>query len=246
MAADVVDELLPEIQDAFDRAISRDAGLRKLRDTIAAGNGTYSNAYTYAMMLTKHCADALLKYIREENLPNGRLYYNIAKRLLSPQLKSLTNLIGSACEDVQLAINSELHMQLNPITAEFDTERAENLAMYVAELETLEMARTAIGADVENFGLHCVDETVRKNAVFFGESGISLKVVRVAHGGACKYCEALAGEYDYNDVRRGSEVWSRHRNCRCTLTFNPDKRLARQRQIVWDRYSDTLGYRRGV
>lgn len=244
--ADVVDDLLPLIQDAFDTAVRRDAGLRKLQDVITSGKGTYSNVYTYALMLTRHCANTLLRYIKEENLPNGRLYYNIARRLLSPQLRSLSNMLGAACEDVQLAMNQKLGMMLNPITADFDTERADNLAMYVSGLETIEMARTAIGADVENFGLHYVDESIRKNVEFFGESGVSVKVQRIAHSTACEYCLGLAGTYDYDEVRRGSEIWSRHRGCKCTIVFNPTRQGSRDRQIVWDRYSDTLGYRRDV
>lgn len=240
MAVDVVDNLLPLIRDAFDRAVSRDDELRKLRDKIANG-GTYETVYQYAIKLAKHCSDAMLVYMTEDQLPNGRLYYNIAQRLITPQLQSMTNMLGGCVKDVQQAINESLEMQLNPLTADFDAERADNLAIYLSKMDELESVHAALESDVENFGLHYVDESMRKNAEFLSGSGLKVTVTRTAHDGACKWCKELEGSYDYDEIKHGSEVWSRHRSCRCTLIFNPERLPGADRRVVWSGFTSKKG-----
>ena len=63
---------------------------------------------------------------------------------------------------------------------------------------------------------------VRENADFHYESGLSPKIVRTSEAGACKWCRALAGTYDYSSVRAtGNDVWRRHRDCRCVVESDP-------------------------
>ena len=47
------------------------------------------------------------------------------------------------------------------------------------------------------------------------------------HGGACSFCKPLAGNYDYEEAKILAKTdpkrnpFARHRNCRCTVTYNP-------------------------
>ena len=45
------------------------------------------------------------------------------------------------------------------------------------------------------------------------------KLIRIANAGACKYCQSLAGTYNYPNEPEG--VFSRHRDCRCIMRFVP-------------------------
>lgn len=228
MALDIVPEMLQQIQDSFDRLVKQDRVLSALREKVASGRGTYLDAHKYALLLSNHCSRAILQYVTPDNLPNERLYYNIAQRILTPQMTSTHRMINSVCRDVQTAINKGLGMDLNPLDVELDTERINNLAGYVADLETLDMARTAIDECVENYNLHVVDESIKRVAEFQGASGIKAVVRRTAEGGSpCDTCKQLQGTYEYKDIIGNDEIWMRHRHCKCVLEYfaNKDYRL---------------------
>ena len=52
-------------------------------------------------------------------------------------------------------------------------------------------------------------------------------IVRKLQGGACAWCRNLAGAYGYEDVP--ADVYRRHDNCRCTVTYKSGKYL----ENVW-------------
>lgn len=246
MAADVVEELLPLIVDAFDRSVKQDARLRKVWDKVEAGTARYEDAYEYAQLISKHCSEAILKYLTVDSLPDGRLYYNIAQRIITPRLKANYDMLSPLINDIQVLINQSIGVGLNAIVDDFDTDRADRFAEYLSELDTADHALAVVASGVENFTQSVVDSSMKRNVEFQAESGIKIKVQRIAEPGCCKYCSDLAKEYDYDEIKNGGEVWSRHRGCKCTLAFNPERAGGKPKQIVWDKYSDTLGYRRNV
>lgn len=64
---------------------------------------------------------------------------------------------------------------------------------------------------------YIVSKTVRNYEAVGGTGGA--KLIRIANAGACKYCQSLAGTYNYPNEPEG--VFSRHRDCRCIMRFVP-------------------------
>jgi hypothetical protein len=69
--------------------------------------------------------------------------------------------------------------------------------------------------------LKVVTDTMHENLQVQSNFGLDPTVVRTAESGACPWCRRLSGTYDYADVsERGNDVWRRHNDCRCEITYN--------------------------
>ncbi len=85
----------------------------------------------------------------------------------------------------------------------------------------------------DNFSQSIVDNAVRQNADFQWKSGLEPKIVRTAEYKCCKWCSNLEGSHRYEDVKdTGNDVFRRHNNCRCKVTYVPSKGNARD---VWSK-----------
>lgn len=69
---------------------------------------------------------------------------------------------------------------------------------------------------MSNISQNYCDEYVEENADFRAKSGMSTKIVRSTNGNCCKWCSSIAGIYDYPAPK---DVYRRHDNCDCTVTF---------------------------
>ncbi|MCD8021238.1 MAG: hypothetical protein LUF92_17185, partial [Clostridiales bacterium] len=77
---------------------------------------------------------------------------------------------------------------------------------------------------------------MKENADFHYQSGLHPKIIRRANSGACKWCLALAGTYNYEDVKNtGNDVFRKHNNCKCSVVYDP----ADGSKKVQDVYSKT-------
>lgn len=74
---------------------------------------------------------------------------------------------------------------------------------------------------LKNISRNYVDEFVEKNADFRALAGLTEKIIRTTNGKCCKWCDKMAGVYDY-PVHRN--VYRRHDNCDCTVTYISQKR----------------------
>lgn len=72
-----------------------------------------------------------------------------------------------------------------------------------------------------NIGQSFLDSYIEVNASFRFKSGMKTVIVRRQLGRCCDWCASLAGVYDYSDAP--SEVYKRHDNCRCMVTFKNEK-----------------------
>lgn len=83
-------------------------------------------------------------------------------------------------------------------------------------------------APVQVFCRSAVDETAQANAELHNDLGLQAKIRRQTVGENCKWCDNLAGEYDYPGVPQ--EVFQRHDDCDCIVEYLPGDGRA---QDVW-------------
>ena len=77
-----------------------------------------------------------------------------------------------------------------------------------------------------------VDESIRRNATVLSNAGVQSKIVRHPEVGLA-WCRAVAGTYEYADVRRTrDDEWRRHENCRCTIDFITERNGSEYRERV--------------
>ena len=98
MAVDIAPELLLKIQTDFQKSIEQSARIRELYSLLKAGKATYKEASEYAELIGDFLAAAFKKHIYSDALPDGRLYFNIADRVIRNMLESDHKLVTDFAE----------------------------------------------------------------------------------------------------------------------------------------------------
>lgn len=218
---DIVPELLSNIQNDFNAALSKSNKIAAIRKAMADGVATYADANEYAQEVGLILAQSFKKYITPETLPDGRMYYNIADRILTQTLENNHNLISVASSEIQTQLNAAAGIGIKGIKAAPNKDRIIGLVNRVSSEVEFEKIAWILDEPVINFSQAVVDESIKSNAEFHYSSGLSAKIVRTPESGACKWCREVAGTYAYPDVPE--DVYRRHDRCRCIVNFESSK-----------------------
>ena len=223
-----------DIREPLIEAIRNDRKATQLYELIQNKTGTYNTASEYAIRV----GECLAKTLRQ-NAPFESIAEWDLENLIPQALGLDHGHVVQACEQVQLTLNADAGLGINYVPPMFDGNRAYGL---VAELrdnpEFVNIERTFYDQLV-NFSQNVVDESIRTNATVLSNAGVQSKIVRHPEVGACAWCRAVAGTYEYADVRRTrSDVWRRHENCRCTIDFITERNGSEYRgRVSTDRAS---------
>ena len=111
---DVAPAIYEKVNKRFEYYISRDDAIKKATKKLEDGTATFRDAYYYAQAVGNCLSDAFA-LISEEELPDGKMYYNIAEKAVKPLLERC----GAMCKDysdrtVKL-LNEKAGIGLNPV-----------------------------------------------------------------------------------------------------------------------------------
>ena len=230
MAADVVPVLNEKIQTSFQSNMMRDRRITQISKRIRDGTATFVDGHDYAERLGESLSKALISNLNEENLPDGRLYYNIAKRTVTPALRNNYELTNEAAEQIQSTIDSRLGIGLKSIKADFPESRIKGLIdKMTTEGISLEDALIWLGEPIINNSEAFFDDFIDSNAKFRTEAGLKATITRIAEANCCPWCDSLAGTYEYGSAP--DDIYRRHQYCRCTVTYQTGKKS----QNVWSK-----------
>lgn len=230
MAADVVPALNNSIQTSFKTNVMRDRRIAQISNRIRDGTATFQDGHDYAERLGENLSNALKKNLTEENLPDGKLYYNIANRTVTPALLENYNLTNDIAEQIQEILDKNLGIGLGSVRAEFPESRIQGLIdKMTAEGITLEKALIWIGEPIINNSEAFFDDFIDSNAKFRTKAGLKATLTRTAEPNCCKWCAALEGTYEYGSAPE--DIYRRHEFCRCTVTYQSEKKS----QNVWSK-----------
>lgn len=229
---DIAPKLLEQIQDEFAKNVQNSGKVSALIKKLQNGTN-YEDAGDYAYYIGKALADAFSAVIQEDVLPDGKMYWNIAQRVIEPMLKADYDIVSEYAEATQAYLNELGDIGLKVQKASFDTERAKGImdAVCAGERYTPAVGQRFLES-VINFSQHVTDETMKRNVEFQAKSGMHPKVIRRTSGKVCKWCRALAGTYEYPDDVP-DDFYRRHENCRCVVEYYPGS--GKRRQNVWDK-----------
>lgn len=218
---DVSPELLNRIRSDFREACRADKELGKTIDRIDGGKGTYREAQEFASNIGDKLGEAYKKNLIPESLPDGRLYRNIAEKVIRPTLHENYELVSDASQKVQKALNDEAGIGLKVQIPEEDTDRVDGIIDRVSDHVDEFTPETAddLAGMTENFTHHVVDAFIEKNADFQYNAGLKPKIERDAMAECCGWCLDLAGTYEY--PLKDRSVFQRHKECRCVVDYHP-------------------------
>lgn len=191
---------------------------------------SYTAAAEYAERVGAALAEALRRNLTADALPDGRLYWNLADRVVRPLLEDAYARITDAAAAIQQTLNQQAGLGLAPQRTVPDPDRVDGLLNKLSQAEHFEDVQWVLDEPVCTFSRMAVDDTLKANVEFQGKAGLRPRVVRTAESRCCKWCAALAGSYDYPHVPK--DVYRRHERCRCRVEYDPGEG---RRQNVWNK-----------
>ena len=213
---DIAPELLERIRQDFNNAYTNSEKITSLLAKVKAGRATYAEANEYAVELGEILASAYNKNITSAVLPDGQMYYNIAKRIIEPTMSNNYNLIADTSMQVQKSLNETAGIGIKAIRPELNSDRIDGIVNRISS-EAFENVKWLLDEPVKNFSQSVIDDSIKANSEFQGKAGLTPRIVRKLSGKCCEWCARLAGKYTYPDVP--PDVYRRHQRCRCTERF---------------------------
>lgn len=230
MDNDIVPALLEEIQNEFDKRTYNSKKLKKAFLLLQNKKATYLDANNFAIEIGEILSDVLRTKITAEILPDGKMYFNIADRILNSTMKKNYDLISNFIVDVQTELNRTANLRLKGQIPKFNQDRIDGIVNRVSSEEDFESIKWLLDDLIINFSQSIVDDGIKANAEFHAKAGLKPKITRRVSGHACEWCQNLSGTYDYYEAP--DDIYRRHERCRCTVDYQPGD--GRQ-QDVWSK-----------
>lgn len=218
MEKDIVPELLELIKTEFDEKVYNSEVVNKAIQALTDKRATYKDAHEFAIEIGEILSGVLNAHITVEKLPNGKMYFNIADRVLNTTLKKNFDKITSYAIDVQTELNHGAGLKMKGQMPKLNQNRIDGMVERLST-EEFEQIKWILDEPVKNFSQSIVDDTARANMTFQSKAGLRPKVKRVVVGNCCDWCRQIEGTYEYKDAPHN--IYQRHRYCRCRVEFYP-------------------------
>ena len=230
MVEDIVPSLLKKIKSEFEGARLDSEVLKDLLSKLHHNKASYLDANQYAIEIGEILSKALGASLTNETLPDGKMYYNIAQRVLMDVLGRNHELVSDYTEQVQKNLNSEAKIGLAVQVPELNQDRIDGLVNRLASEESFDDVRWLLEEPVVNFTQSIIDDSIQKNAEFHHKSGLQPEIVRKSAYHCCEWCQEVQGTYKYPRVPK--DIYRRHQRCRCTVDYDPKSGKV---QNVWSK-----------
>lgn len=219
MVEDIVPSLLKKIKSEFEGARLDSEILKDLLSKLHHSKASYLDANQYAIEIGEILSKALGASLTNETLPDGKMYYNIAQRVLTDVLGRNYELVSDYTEQVQKNLNSEAKIGLAAQVPELNQDRIDGLVNRFSSEDNFEDVSWLLGEPIVNFTQSIIDDSIRKNAEFHAKTGMTPTISRHSTGRCCKWCDSLVGNYIYG--KEPNNFYRRHQHCTCVIDYHP-------------------------
>lgn len=227
---DIVPGIYNEIEKSFDLKTKESNIIKNKLKALKNKKANYKDANEFAVEVGNILADTFQDKIKTGDLPDGKMYYNIAKRLIEPNMVRNHDLVSEYSKEVQSQLNKQANISINAQQADLNQDRIYKLVDKITKYDSFEDGKWLLNEPIINFSQAVVDETIKKNANLHYKSGLNPKIIRKEHGKCCDWCKEIVGTYSYPDVPE--DIYKRHRYCRCTVDYYPGDG---KKQDVWSK-----------
>ncbi|AZR96795.1 hypothetical protein A7J10_02625 [Streptococcus suis] len=219
MERDILPDLLREVQEKFETSYGKSEVVRRAFEELKEKRASYVTVNDFALEVGDILAEALSSSVTGDRLPDGKMYYNIAQRLLTDTLGRNFELVSGYAGQVQEDLNRSAKIGLQVQVPEVNQDRIDGLVNRLSSEDEFNKVAWLLQESIVNFTQSIVDDSIKANADFHAKAGLTPKVVRKESGNCCRWCRAVVGVYNYPDVPK--DVWRRHNRCRCTVEYDP-------------------------
>lgn len=217
---DIAPSLLKNIQEDFQRMFDKSTAISDLYAKVRDGTATYKEAHAFAIETGDILAKAYKNNLSSEILPDGKLYYNIAERVISPTLANNYDIITDVTKQIQTSLNKAAGIGIKTVKPDINQDNIDNIINKVASSDDYDTVAWMLDAPVKHFSQSIVDDSIKANAELHAKSGLYPLIIRKVSGGCCEWCKKMAGTYRYPEDVPG-DVYRRHNNCQCTVEYDP-------------------------
>lgn len=205
-----------DIKQEFQDTVSSDKTCQELYKKIKSGDASYKTGGQLAVRIGENLGKVLKKHAPLTHIDEWDL-----DDLLPKSLGLDHSMVATACKQIQESMNKKAGLGVKAKEPKFDWDRVNGM---ISELkdhpDTFGDIEKSFWDQLTNFSQNIVDESIRENAQLMARAGIRTLVIRQPDFRACEWCRDVAGTYDYAEVKdTGNDVWRRHENCRCTISF---------------------------
>lgn len=209
-------ELLKELLRQLETKNLRDSEIHKILQKVEKNIATHLDGQQYAIRLGQNTADVIITNLLDGlEIPD---YYKLEDTIM-PLLKNDHELVNNLAARIQQTLYEKANLGLNPIKPALEEERAEDLINAISDAKDIVKARKLVDSSLVDLVQHFDDKFIEDNASQEYKAGLKPKIRRMLAGGSCDWCRALAGTYDYPNIPK--DVYRRHQNCRCVVTYDP-------------------------
>lgn len=241
-----INELYEAILKTFERKLKQDKTIKYLKKKISSETATMLDAKEYALTAGQYLEEAIRSCVNAEALPDGKMVYEIADKIIGNPLRYSKSLVDEVCSSIQLAENIKSGIGLKPV---IPPQREETIKAVISKISAAETYSEKIlkeAVDIPTWSLQDVDSFIKNNTDFMNRSGIRMLIIRTyegkhfdphrGKGGSmqdCKFCmqRATDGWVDYDSVDR-DEIFRRHVGCRCEILT---KKSGEKIQSAWSK-----------
>ena len=213
MVDDIVPKLLDDLKKEFLNKYKANKKIPKLLET-----KNHANAYLYAQEVGDILAEVFDSKLSASILPDGKMYFNIAERILNETLGNNHKLVTDYAVELQTALNKEAGIGLKPKTNKVNQDRIDGLVNRLSTEDNFDEVKWILKDPVANFSRSVMDDFIMTNADFHAKAGLKPKLTRYVNSEHCEWCDKLAGTYDYPVDRI---IYARHENCDCVVEYHP-------------------------
>ena len=216
---DIAPELLAKLRKSFSEKFNKNKKIDKILSTIREGEPTYSEVNELSIQVGDILAEVFKENLSSEILPDGRMYYNIAKKTIEPMMINNYDIVTDNAAIVQEILNGQAGMGIKAQVPPLNQSRIDGIIDRLDEAEFFDDIKWILDEPIKNFTQAIVDDAIESNAEFHEGLGLVPSVTRIVQGDCCDWCREVAGTYHYPNIP--DDVYRRHRFCRCTVEYDP-------------------------
>ena len=129
---DIAPELLEKIKKDFEKKLKKSETIKAFREKVKKKTATYKDANDFAIETGELLADAFQSNLSKEILPDGKMYYNIADRVIRERLEHNYDITAEAAVEVQKILNEKAGIGIKAIKPEMNEDRVRGIINIVS------------------------------------------------------------------------------------------------------------------
>lgn len=230
MVDDVLPKILKLVQQDFEKYFGKSEVVAKAFAELQAKKATYKTVNEFAIEVGRLLSLALTGSVSSDKLPDGKMYYNIAKRLLDETLGRNYELISGYAGDVQQVLNEQSKINLKAQYPPMNQDKIDGFVNRLDREPVFDDVKWLFGEPIVNFSQSIADDCIRANADFHAKTGLTPTIERISTGNCCDWCNRLVGKYIYHE--EPPDFYRRHQHCQCIIDYHPKNG---RRQNSWSK-----------